>query len=251
MTALAAERIPCTVRNTNKARSFPVAASVTIYKGSIVSMDSSGYARPGRVSLSDKCIGVADETVTNGTTAGAVSVNVSKPIAWFGNSGSIAQASHVGQACFVLDDQTVSLTDNANTRCRAGRIHDVDTTLGVAVDFDAQPVLVVVSGRLTDISTASTLYLPCPVNGRVVKVMATIENAITVADSVCTSSISGAAITGGGFTAAYTASAAGTTFTGTPTAANYVNAGQYLSFVTDGASTTACVANVSFLVAVG
>lgn len=247
MTALTANR--ATPTSLTRHRNFPVAASVTIYNGSIVVLDSSGYARPGRVSTTDRVLGVATQQVTSGTTAGAVTVNVdSGAIARFGNSGSIATA-HVGLPCYVLDDQTVSLTDNANTRIRAGQVFQVDST-GVWVDFATRASLVPVTVQMADISTADTVYVPCPVNGRVIKVIATLKNAITVADSVCTSSIGGVAITGGGFTAAYTASAAGTTFTATPTAANTVSAGQYLSFTSDGASTTTCITNITFLVAV-
>lgn len=249
MTALAASRPTKTLLS--RSRSVPVAASVTIYEGSLVAFDTSGYARPARVSTSDRIIGRCTETVTNGTTAGAVSVNVdSDSIARFAISSSSITQAHIGRACFAVDDQTVSLTDNANTRCRVGRIYQVDSS-GVWIDFISQPVLVPVTVTMADISTADTVYVPCPVSGTVTKVMATLKNAITVADSICTSGISGVAITGGGFTAAYTASAAGTTFTATPTAANTVAVGQYLSFTTDGASTTTAITTVTFLISVG
>jgi hypothetical protein len=53
---------------------YPVKASTTIYEGALVGEDGAGYAR-GLVA-GDRFLGVANAYVTNGTTAGANTVNV-------------------------------------------------------------------------------------------------------------------------------------------------------------------------------
>jgi hypothetical protein len=53
---------------------YPVKASTTIYEGAFVGEDGSGYAR-GLVA-GDRFLGIASAYVTNGTTAGANTVNV-------------------------------------------------------------------------------------------------------------------------------------------------------------------------------
>ena len=54
----------------------------------------------------------------------------------FANSASadaIALAD-VGADCYIVDDQTVALTNGSSTRSVAGKIHDVDSS-GVWVDM--------------------------------------------------------------------------------------------------------------------
>lgn len=137
MAALAADRN--TPRATPGIRRIPVAASVTIYVGALVAVDTSGYARPARVSTTDKVVGRAMARVTNGAVAGAVSVDVqSDEVAYYGNSaaGDAITAADIGSDCYVVDDQTVAKTNGTNTRCRAGKIYNVTTAEGVGVRFD-------------------------------------------------------------------------------------------------------------------
>jgi hypothetical protein len=121
-------------------RDFPVAAGVVIYAGAIVSVDSSGNARPGRTNTTDKCVGINyGDTVDNTAgIAGALRVTVRNDrVGFFGNStsGDLIATANVGADCFVVDDQTVALTNGTSTRVRAGKIHSV-TTDGVGVVFD-------------------------------------------------------------------------------------------------------------------
>jgi hypothetical protein len=53
---------------------YPVKASTTIYEGAWVGEDGSGYARG--LTAGDRFLGLANAYVTNGTTAGANTVNV-------------------------------------------------------------------------------------------------------------------------------------------------------------------------------
>lgn len=101
----------------------------------------------------------------------------------------------------------------------------------------------ILNGTMTDISTASSIFIPVPFRGRLVMGWVSIANAITTADSLLTGKINGTAITGFTGTAAFTGSAAGTVFTMVaPTALNDVINGDVIELITDGASSTAAVA---------
>lgn len=91
---------------------------------------------------------------------------------------------------------------------------------------------------LADVSTASNVFVPIPLASTFISAYCTLGNAITVADSVVSFEKNGAVSFGTGLTVAFTASAAGTTFTYTPTANQSLNAGQFIKVITDGASTT-------------
>lgn len=260
MTALAADRNPGTYTSEPGLISLPMAASVTIYAGAMVAMDSSGYARPARASQTDKVIGVNfGDKIVNGTTAGAKSVTVrSDKIAWFGNSASTnaIAITDIGRDCFAADDQTVSLTDQSGTLVRAGKIVGYSSTYGVGVDFAAGTAkLVALTVDLADVSTASSAYVVSPIAGKVVKIVSALNAAITVADSALTTAIQPAAgggftaITGGSWTVAYSGSAIGDSDTATPTAANTVAVGSTLRVTTDGGSTTTAALTVTFLIA--
>ncbi len=100
------------------------------------------------------------------------------------------------------------------------------------------------SAYMADISTASSAFTVAPYKGHIVRAYSTIYNAITVADSVWTMKINGTAITGISVTVANSGSAAGDVDTGNPTAVSttYVNEGDTIEFVSDGASSTTCPA---------
>lgn len=135
MAALATERN--TKRREGKIYRYPVAASVKIYNGSLVVVDSSGYARPGRVNTTDKAAGRAAETIDNTSgAAGAQYVEVETGIFQFGNStaGDLIALADRNADCFIVDDQTVAKTNGTSTRSVAGRIVDVDAS-GVWVEF--------------------------------------------------------------------------------------------------------------------
>jgi hypothetical protein len=90
---------------------------------------------------------------------------------------------------------------------------------------------------LTDISSASTVYVTSPVAGTITKIYSIIDGAIATADAVITSKIGAVAITGGAITIANSSSAAGDVDSATPTAANTVAAGSNINLTTNGAST--------------
>lgn len=101
---------------------------------------------------------------------------------------------------------------------------------------------------IPDISTAGSVFVACPIAGVISKVYVTIFGAITVADAIVTGKINGVAIGGLSITCAFTGSAAGTVFNGTPSSANTLTAGQAVEILTDGGSTTTVSAQVTILV---
>lgn len=131
--ALTAERN--TPMRSGGVNSFPVAAGVKVYAGSLVVLDA-GYALPGREAVGLVAVGRAEETVDNSSgLAGAATVTVRTGVfKWRNSSGddAITQAD-VGTECFVVDDETVAKTAAAGTRSAAGPVVAVEAD-GVWVD---------------------------------------------------------------------------------------------------------------------
>jgi len=256
MTALAADRPNQSVIFT-KSRAFDsIAASVAIYCGAMLSMDSSGYIRPARATASDKVLGVASRAIPSQAGAGAPAdggkvLVESDGYHRMGNSATVDAITnaHVGRTCFVVDDQTVALTSAGGTRPRAGRVHKVDST-GVYVDFSAPAkALATVTVDITDVSAASDStsgYAPFP--GTIIEIASYLGGAITGADAAVTPKIGSTAITGGALTIANVGSAADVRDYAHPTAAHRVAAGDKLIASTDGASSTTATLKVVFLI---
>lgn len=107
---------------------YPVAASTKIYAGSMVTLSATGFARGGAAG-GTKAVGIAAETVDNSSGAGgAVLVKVKRGVFGFNNSAAADRIDlgDVGAACYVVDDETVALTDATGTRVQAGKVADVE-----------------------------------------------------------------------------------------------------------------------------
>ena len=251
MTALAADRIDNLTSGRDLINMPNAAASVHIYYGAMVSLDTSGNCRPARATASDKVLGVCAKSADNssgsaGAFSGGIDIDRGRT-ACMKNSGSSITSAHVGRDCFVVDDQTVALTSNAGARPRAGRIFAV-TDDGVFVDFQAEPNKVAtVKVSITDVSAASDSTIEyAPFAGVIREVWSVLGGAITVADATVTPKIGSTAITGGELTIAYTSSAAGDLDSAHPTAANIVSKGSKLIASTDGGSTDTQTLQVYF-----
>ena len=130
MTALTANRV-ATASRTGQRLYRPVAAGVHIFAGSLVVM-SGGYASPGHAATGLIADGRAEfEADNTGGANGAISVEVYPGIYHWANSGAgpdLIAAANIGATCYVVDDQTVALTNDTNTLSAAGKIVDVDAT---------------------------------------------------------------------------------------------------------------------------
>ena len=135
MAALTAERD--TKKKEGDFRVIPIAASTKIYQGALVAVNGSSYGVPGSVATTLRGAGRAEETVDNtGGSAGDKSISVRRGIFQYGNSASsdAIALKDIGKDCYIVDDQTVALTNGSSTRSIAGTIHDVDAN-GVWVKF--------------------------------------------------------------------------------------------------------------------
>lgn len=94
-------------------KSYPVAASTTIYKGSIVCVNTAGLAVPAADAAGYHVVGIAYAQAVCGATAGAVSVIVESGIYARLAATAITQAM-VGTMMFVVDDQTVDDATGTN-----------------------------------------------------------------------------------------------------------------------------------------
>lgn len=125
-----------TLTTEGKLINVPVAAGVKIFAGALVAASATGYAQPGGVATTLTYLGRAEQYADNtGGAAGAISVQVRRKQAFYwANSGTdpVTQAS-VGKPCYIVDDQTVSATNGANTQSAAGTVLSVDAN-GVWVE---------------------------------------------------------------------------------------------------------------------
>lgn len=129
-----------------------VASGSTIYQGSIVCVNTSGYAVPGSTSTSLKCAGVmvnvvgsipSTESVATSTSNGTPQIEVARGEFKFVNDSDdpISIADLYGP-CYITDDQTVCHTSTGKTI--AGIVTGVDDATaqggaGVWVDFGIAP----------------------------------------------------------------------------------------------------------------
>ena len=115
--------------------------NVKIWQGALVILDpTTGLIEPGTGTAPGKiAVGCAerdyDNTIT-GHTAGGISGEVRQGNHYWasGTSADAITAANIGAPCYVIDDQTVGLTDNGGTRALAGVIIDYNSGLGVLVE---------------------------------------------------------------------------------------------------------------------
>lgn len=140
MAALAQER------NTDFFGSYParktlgMKAATTIFKGALVAIDSAGNAQPAGLLAggSVRCVGVANFTRANPGAAGVEKIDVLSGVFKFLNHGAdLVTNASIGADCFVVDDQTVALTNGTSTRPVAGKVVMVEAD-GVRVYVGAQ-----------------------------------------------------------------------------------------------------------------
>jgi len=120
---------------------WDAAATQVFYQGAIVIVKTDGFAYVGVTGTGHKVIGVcACELDTTGLADGAKSVII-EPGTWgdFTNSATTdaIATDDRGKTCYVVDDDTVALTDGGSTRSAAGTIFDVaDDGTSVVVQFE-------------------------------------------------------------------------------------------------------------------
>lgn len=105
----------------------PVKAATKCIQGGIAVLDT-GVAAPGRTATGLVAIGIFEDTADNTSGAtGAINARVRRGTFKFaagGGADAIVQAN-VGAPCYIIDDQTVGLTDGNGTRSYAGAIAEI------------------------------------------------------------------------------------------------------------------------------
>jgi len=254
MTALAAARN--TPQKIGDVRAGPLAASVVIFAGAMLMRNASGYLTKGAAATGLVGVGRAEESATGGAGAGDVTIGYQPGRFRFVNSTSTDEitVAEIGKVCFCVDDQTVAKTSGSGVRSPAGFVADVDDQ-GVWVEFDEIRMQAwlkqrkrFVPLRLTTIAgSGSPAYRTIsPVSGLVTLIRSITEGALTTADATLTAAIAGTGITNGVITITQSGSAAGDKDSATPTAANYVAAGDELKVTVTGTQASATAANLVF-----
>lgn len=140
---------------------LPCAASVKHWRGGIVLRDSAGNASKVTAATS-VAIGRCKRTIDNSSgDAGDKFVEAERGVFGpYANSAAADEitASDIFAVCYVVDDQTVALTDGSSTRARAGVIWDVDDDGGVYVLLGAPPVLelTAIEAAISELQTTLT-----------------------------------------------------------------------------------------------
>ena len=119
-------------------REAPLAAAIKVFAGSILMRNAAGFLTKGATATGAFGVGVAQEQVDNiAGAAGAKTVKFKSGVWRFANSaaGDLIALVNIGAKCWIVDDQTVALTNGTATRSPAGIIENVDA-LGVWVRFD-------------------------------------------------------------------------------------------------------------------
>jgi hypothetical protein len=151
MTALAGPRsssFPSGGDPTFKTGYIGLAANAKVYQGAIVVYDpATGYGRNGYAALGLIALGRAEQPPfgavpaltppgtgagvydNTGGANGGVVCSYRQGVFSFANSAAadLIAVTNIGADCYIVDDQTVALTDNQGTRSRAGKIVNVDS----------------------------------------------------------------------------------------------------------------------------
>jgi len=95
----------------------------------------------------------------------------------------------------------------------------------------------VVYAQASNVSSTSVVYTRAPFRGVITKVGVVLSSAASTADATCTTSLAGTNITNGVVTVTQSGSAAGSTFSASPSAANRCNEDDNIGFTFSGSGT--------------
>jgi hypothetical protein len=125
------------VKGAGSIQHFLVEDSVHIYKGSLVVVNSAGYAEPATNASGKALLGVAYEECDNtlaGHSQGGKSVRVVRGGRFLLTTGDLVQAD-VGLKCYVTDDDTVDDAGTSTQGIIAGIVSEVISATEVMVDI--------------------------------------------------------------------------------------------------------------------
>lgn len=121
--ATTSERLTVTKGEFPHKGTYPVAANVVIYKGTIVQLDASNRAIPGAITQAGIAVGIAAATYNNtGGAAAAFDVEVEHGVHGLKANGT---APACGDKVFVHDNETVTLDAASAANGPAGIVAEV------------------------------------------------------------------------------------------------------------------------------
>ncbi|MDX1932000.1 MAG: hypothetical protein SFU56_05290 [Capsulimonadales bacterium] len=121
-------------RTVGQQKAYRMAASTTIHKGALVAVNSQGWAVPASDTAGLIVVGVAAESRTNGTPAGATAILVDKSGEYEYAFAGTASQTIVGKLALVTDDNTVNLA--TTNSIAAGYVTEVPATNRVRIRID-------------------------------------------------------------------------------------------------------------------
>ncbi|MGE0256936.1 MAG: hypothetical protein AB7N54_20190 [Alphaproteobacteria bacterium] len=144
---------------------WPVAAAVTCYAGALAVLDSSGNAKPGVTATGLIAVGRFEERADNAAgDAGDITVRVRRGIFRWKNSAAADEitAAEIGDACYIVDDQTVAKTSDSAARSVAGIVVDVDSVgvwvmMGLTWPLSPSGALLA-ANNFSDVASAATAF---------------------------------------------------------------------------------------------
>ncbi len=149
-----------------KLMTYPVKTGVTIYKGSLVVVDSSGYAKPGVSETGDVAVGRAMSQVVAGAAAsGTYTIDVEQGVFRWAVNGTAVDITKINSLVYVYDDQTVTLSSSSASI--AGTVYGFDAAgnawvyTGLAAPVDSSSVTTI-SNTLSTLK--SNLVVPYSVS---------------------------------------------------------------------------------------
>lgn len=106
---------------------YPVAEDTVLYAGGIAVLNGSGNLIPGGTAAG-VAVGRIEHQVDNtGGADGNVTAEVRRGVfRWKNDGADPVLAAQVGQLCYVVDDETVSIGDDGGSRIVAGTVEGVD-----------------------------------------------------------------------------------------------------------------------------
>ena len=120
---------------------------------------------------------------------------------------------------------------------------------GTQIDATAEELNTkVLTVRLPDVSTASSVFVVSPYAGTLSKAYSAIDGAIATADAVLTLNVNGGTNISETITIANSGSAAGVVDSCAPSAHNTVAVGDYIKITTNGASTNTVAATITLVI---
>lgn len=107
----------------------PMATGVECFAGGIACANASGFATPGATATTLTYLGRFEETLDNTAGAnGAQTILVRRKAAfkWKNSASNAVTQARLGKVCYIVDDETVALSDGTGTRSAAGIVVGLD-----------------------------------------------------------------------------------------------------------------------------